>query len=194
MSIRRAVSMTVAALALLAPVAALGHHILGIPHYAYDEQYPQVPVLTYRVNAGSYEVKLTGYPGKPEPGDFCSVHVYIQHLETGEPFDGAVSLTVLRDRLVGPDPVIYGPMTSTLEDAVYKFFPKFEDEANYTIRVEYEADGAPWILDLPMVIGEPGSPLALLAGVAAGVILFLVVIRALRIKRRRRLSAGVATA
>lgn len=176
-----------AASSLVVPVEpALAHHILGIPHYAYDERYPQVPILTYLVNAGPNEVKMTGYPGRPQPGEQCFLNVYIRGLEDGEPFNGGVSLEVIRDRMLGSDPVIYGPVQAKLEEAVYKFYPRFDAEANYIVRITYEAEGAPWIIDLPMVVGEPGSPGLVLAGVGVGLAAFLILMRAFRIKRRRR--------
>lgn len=168
------------------PGLAGAHHILGIPHYAYDEQYPQTPVLTYRVDAGAWEVRMTGYPGVPRPGERTSFHVYLRHRESGRLFDGPVTLTARRDRLVGSDPVIYGPIAASLEEAVYKFHPAFPEIANYVVRIHFEADGAPWDIDLPIVVGEPGSPWLVLGGVGALLVLFLLVVRALRIKRARR--------
>jgi hypothetical protein len=179
---RRAVVMV----AVLAGAgAAHAHHILGIPHYAYDEQYPQTPVLTYRVDAGPWTVKMTGYPGVPQPGERTSLHVYLQHAASGRLFDGPVTLTVRRDRLLGTDPVVYGPVTTTIEEAVFKFHPEFAETANYVAHVHFDADGEPWDLELPIVVGEPGSPWLVLGGVAATLIVFLLVVRALRIKRAR---------
>ena len=165
---------------------ANAHHILGIPHYAYDERYPQVPVLTYRIEAGRHAVELTGYPGMPEPGEQCFINVYIRDLETNISFDGMVTVQVLRDRFLSSDPVIYGPAQAELEESVYKFYPQFGDAANYTLRISFEDEGQPWIIDLPMVVGEPSSPWKVLAGVGAGLALFLLMIRALRIKQQRR--------
>lgn len=183
---QHAAGICLAVLVLASAVPASAHHILGIPHYSYDERYPQTPVLTYRVDAGQHEVKMTGFPGVPKPGDRCFLHVYIRRLSDGEPFDDRVRLTVTEDRLIGSDPVIYGPIETRLEEAVYKFHPQFGSEANYTARIEFEADGAPWMIDLPMVVGEPGSPWSVLGGVAVSLAVFLLVIRALRIKMRRR--------
>ncbi len=177
---------------LLLACGASAHHILGIPHYAYDERYPQTPILEYRVEMGPHEIKMTGYPGKPEPMQPCSINVYIRRLDNGEPFDDVVTLTVMRDRMIGQDPVVYGPVEARLEEAVYKLYPQFETEANYLIRIAFDAEGAPWIIDLPMVVGNPGSPWALLGGIGGGLAVFLVVLRAIRIKRKRRalLSEG----
>jgi len=176
----------VALLAVLLPIVAEAHHILGIPHYAYDEQYPQTPVLTYRVDAGAWEVKMTGYPGVPQPGERASLHVYVSHRESGKLFDAPVTLTVRRDVMIGDDPIIYGPIEAQLEEAVYKFHPEFGEAANYVVRIHFDADGAPWDIDLPVVVGEPGSPWTVLAVVVVLLVLFLLVIRALRIKRARR--------
>ncbi len=178
-----------ARLALLLGLLALpvsAHHILGIPHYAYDEEYPQTPILTYRVEAGAYEVSMTGYPGVPKPGERCDLHVDLKHMRAGTPFPGKVTMTVFEDRLFGEDPVVYGPIETDADLSLFRFHPIFEAEANYLIRVEYHAEGAPWILDLPMAVGTPGSPWVVLASVLGGMALFAVVIRALRIKRARR--------
>ncbi len=180
----------VAAIALLilscGPRDATAHHILGIPHYAYDERYPQVPILTYRAVAGTHEFEMTGYPGRPRPGEQSFLNVYIRDKESSVPFDDTVTLEVLRDRMIGSDPVVYGPVEARLEESVYKFYPRFEDEANYTVRIRWSALGEPWIVDLPMVVGKPGSPWAVVAGVAGGLVLFLIAVRAARIKLRRR--------
>lgn len=165
---------------------AYAHHILGIPHYSYEEDYPQTPILTYLAEAGPNEVRMTGYPGRPEPGERCSLHVYIRRLDDGTPFDGTVTMTVMRDRFFREGQIIYGPMEAAIEENVFKYYPEFKEEANYTIRIVYEAEGAPWIIDLPMVVGEPGSPWLVLGSLAAGVVLFLIVMRAIRIKMRRR--------
>ena len=171
---------------LLGALPAVAHHILGIPHYAYDEQYPQTPVLTYRVDAGPHEVKMTGYPGVPRPGERTSLHVYVVRRDTSAPFTGTVTLTVLRDRLLASDSIVYGPITATLEEAVFKFFPEFEAEANYLARIQFDAEDEPWTIDLPIVVGEPGSPWLVVSIVGTVTVIFLLVVRALRIKQRRR--------
>ena len=164
---------------------AWSHHILGTPHYAYDEEYPQTPILTYGAELGAYKVNMTCYPGKPKPGDNTSLHFYIKHAESEIAFNDTVTLTVFKDSLFGDDEVVYGPMNAELEEAMFKFFPRFEEEANYTLRLEYFADGAPWILDLPMVCGEPGSPWTVVGGFLGTFVLFMIIIRAIRIKRAR---------
>jgi len=171
----------------VSPVFA--HHILGIPHYAYEEDYPQTPVLTYQVELGRYEIKMTGYPGIPQPGEPNSLHVYVREIGSGDLFDGTVRLTVFEDRLIGEDPVIYGPVDALLDERLYKFYPTFPSESDYLVRVFFEQDGTPWTIDLPVVVGEPGSPWTVVGGVVAAVLIFLVVVRAARIKMRRAADA-----
>lgn len=178
---------------VLAPSIATAHHILGVPHYAYDEDYPQTPVLTYRVDAGRYELRMTGYPGMIEPGDRATFHVYVTHREGGAPFGGIVTMTVFEDRLLGADPVVYGPMDAEIDERVFKFHPRFEVEATYLLRIHFEDAGTPWTIDLPMQVGNPGSPWGVVVGVAVALGLFLIIIRAVRIKRRRA-TASAATA
>lgn len=176
-----------AGLALFVAISqgAVAHHILGTPHYAYDEEYPQTPVLTYRVNLGGLDVKMTGYPGHPEPGQQWSLSVYILDAE-GELFDDSVSLTVKRERWFGPNPVVYGPMNARLEEAVYKFYPRFDEEGNYQVELALTSDGTPWTIELPVMVGAPSSPVALLVGIAFGAGALAIVARAVSIKRRRR--------
>ena len=50
------------------------------------------------------------------------------------------------------------------------------------------------MIDLPVVVGEPGSPWTILGGAAGGLAVFLVMVRAIRIKRRRRLGVHDACA
>lgn len=164
---------------------AAAHHILGTPHYAYDEEYPQTPVLTYRVNLGDLDVRMTGYPGHPEPGQQWSLSVYILDGE-GELFDDTVSLTVKRERWFGPNPLVYGPMNARLEEAVYKFYPRFDDEGNYQVELALASGGTSWTVELPVVVGAPSSPVALLTGIVFAAGALAVVARAISIKRRRR--------
>lgn len=162
------------------------HHIMGIPHYAYDEQYPQTPVLTYKVQAGRYQVRMTGYPGKPKPGESCALSVYITRVKDKEPFQGQVTLTIKEDQVFGEDKVIYGPKEALWESGVYKWTPIFHNESNYVARIHFDADGAPWDIDLPMVAGQPGNPWTVILTVFGSVVAFLVITRAIRIKLARQ--------
>lgn len=169
-------------LLLLVPVPARALHSVGIPHYSYDEQQPHVPDLTYRVDAGPYEVTTTARPGILRPGERCVLQVSIRRRETGAPFDGAVRLTVTEDRMIGTDAVVYGPIVVAPEEWGYGFEPWFPSEANYLARVEFEAEGASWRVDLPMVVGEPGSPWTVVVSALVGTAVFLIGVQVARAK------------
>ena len=171
------------ALCMAYPAAA--HHILGVPHYAYDEQYPQTPVLTYKADLHGYQIEMTAFPGKPEPGERTSIHVYIRNTHTGEVHDDTVTLTITRDRLLLAGPVVYGPIEAELEESMYKFFPNFDREGNYSLELAFEAEHEHWVIELPIQVGEPGSPWAALAGGGAALVALLATVRAVRIKRKR---------
>lgn len=162
------------------------HHILGVPHYAYQDGYPQTPVLTYAAETGRFQMRMTGYPGELKAGDKCSLYVYLTDESGGGPLLGDVELTVFRDRFMGPDPIVYGPIRAELEEAVYKFYPRFEHTAYYTARIAYEDAGEPWTIDIPMVVGEPASTGLLLGQLLAASLLAAILVRAFLVKRARR--------
>ncbi len=182
---------------LLGFVLALGaavadaHHILGIPHYAYDQSYPQRPVLKLRERVGEWEFQLTGYPGVPVPGERTQIHVFIRHAAAGEAkFDRVVHLEVFQVPAVGTRRSVHGPEAATVDRGIFKFFPTYPEEGNYELVLSYpDVDGFS-TLRYPMVVGEPGSPWMTLAGYGAGLGLFLVVVRAIRIKRARVHGGG----
>ena len=81
---------------LLWTAAASAHHILGLPHYSYKENYPQVPTLEYPAQSGPFQILLTCYPGKPEPGEAANLAIYIQHKTDYEPYNQAIQVRVLQ--------------------------------------------------------------------------------------------------
>ncbi|TFH22224.1 MAG: hypothetical protein E4H03_08865, partial [Myxococcales bacterium] len=149
----RRVSFVVAiaiAFELMVPTASTAHHILGVPHYAYDEDYPQTPVLTYRAEAGHYEVKTTAYPGEIVAGEPVTLHVYVRDLRTGAPYDGSVTIRIDRKRgLAAPTPV-YGPINAELDERIYKFHPVFPVDARYRALLAFRAEGQAWTVELPL--------------------------------------------
>lgn len=180
----RLILLTTTGILLLSP-QTWGHHILGVPHYAYDEEYPQTPVLTYSVNTEGYMIKMTGYPGHPEPGERCSLHVYALDQEFGSTFDGTVTMTVRRDRAFGNDPIIYGPVEAEIEEAIFKFYPTYDKEARYFIDITFEREERPWTIRLPIEIGEPRSPWSVVLLAIGGIFIGAVLLRAVIIKASR---------
>lgn len=173
-------------LGLVASFPVYAHHILGVPHYNYDEAYPQTPILTMKTEVHGFSIEITGNPGNPQPGDRCNLHVYIRDLETGKPYDGTVTLSVERERMLIRNERMYGPIDGKIEEAMYKFHPEFDLVGNYAVLASFHARGEEWIIEMPIVVGEPTSPWRAAAPYLGGITLLLVVARAMRIKQKRR--------
>lgn len=179
--------LTILGMVLLAESPA-AHHIMGIPHYAYSENYPQAPVITYKMAAGPCILEMTGYPGKPVPEEITQMHAYIYNkADKSDVFDGPVEAYVFRESL-GERQVVFGPVQTRFEDKLHKFSPVYREAGKYLVRVEMEIEGQPYEIDLPIVVGDPANPLAGLLGWGLSLGLLLIVIRAIKIKRRRALS------
>jgi hypothetical protein len=181
--------VTACAVAALA-LAAHAHHIMGIPHYSYDEAYPQAPVITYAIEAGPYVVNLTGYPGRPAPHELAEVHAYVRRAsDDSDVFSGPINARVERDGLFGPQ-VVWGPVETRFEENLHKLAPTFGEAGNYRVRLEMMLEGQPYELDFPMVVGEPTSPTTTLLAFGGGLLALLVVARAAKIKLDRRRAAA----
>lgn len=166
------------------------HHILGIPHYAYDESYPQAPVITYSIEAGPYLIKVTGYPGKPAPGELSQVHAYVVRSDDSSAiYSGAIEARLERDGLLGPT-VVWGPTSTRFESNLHKLSPQFGDEGRYRLRLEMQLEGQPYEIDFPMVVGEPASATTTLLSWAGALAFFVVLVRAACIKLERRRAAA----
>lgn len=184
----RGVERALVTVALVLALAGLAtaHHILGIPHYAYDESYPQAPVITYAVEAGPYLIKVTGYPGRPAPGELAQVHAYVTRVDDpAAVYAGPIEARLERDGLLGTD-VVWGPSSTRFTENLHKFTPRFGDEGRYRLRLEMELEGQPYEIDFPLVVGEPGSASATLIGWGGAMAFLVVLVRAAKIKLERR--------
>jgi ferredoxin-type protein NapH len=172
-------------LVLLWPQFATAHHILGIPHYSYKENYPQVPTLEYPASVGSYDILLTSYPGKPTPGEPTNLAFYIKDRQTGVPFDQPVIVRVLQSRTFGPDRIVQPPTTVVPFDKIHKLSVTFPDDGEFLVQLSFIAGDHQEVIPFRMVVGDPSSPVPLLVVIAVLLLLGFVVVRAIIIKRRR---------
>jgi len=175
----------VLALALLAG-SAPAHHIMGVPHYAYDKAYPQAPVITYAVEAGPWLLKVTGYPGRPAPYELAEVRAYVARRDDPSAlFEGPISARVERDGLLGPE-VVWGPSDTRFEENMHKLSPVYGEAGNYRVRLELMLEGQPYEIDFPIVVGDPSDPVLVLLGWGGALLALVVVVRAAKIKLDRR--------
>lgn len=172
----------------------LGHHILGLPHYSYKENYPQVPTLEYPATSGPFEVLMTCYPGIPTPGEAANIAFYIRNRTSGKPYDGPpVSARVLQTSTFGQNREIVPPTAIAAFDNLYKLTCVFETDAEYVVELTVEIEGQLEVIPFRMIAGNPSATPSVLAAVGGGLAVFFVVVRAVRIKRNRRKQPLVST-
>ncbi|NOY46432.1 MAG: hypothetical protein GXP50_13425, partial [Deltaproteobacteria bacterium] len=164
-------------------------HILGLPHYSYKENYPQVPTLEYPATTGPYDVLLTSYPGKPPPGEPANLAFYIKNRNTGEPYDKPVTVRVLQTYTFGRNRELQPAIRIEPFDRVHKLTVTFDREGEYVVELALDVEGRTEVVPFRMVVGEPSSTASVLAAVGGGLAVFLIAVRAVRIKRRRAAGA-----
>ena len=178
----------VAALLLVGLLArpAEAHHILGLPHYSYKENYPQAPTLEYPATTGPYDVLLTSNPGKPVPGERANLAFYIKNRATGRPYDRPITIRVLQTFTFGQNREVLPPTVVQPFEQPHKVSAVMPDEGEYIIELSMDVEGAVEVIPFMMVAGDPTATLSIVIAIGAGLVVFLVVVRAIRIKRKRR--------
>lgn len=191
-SIRLALLLLAATLVAVSPRAALAHHILGLPHYSYKENYPQAPTLEYPATTGPYDVLMTSFPGQPVPGERTTIAFYIKDRETGLPYDRPVTLRVLQTATFGANTVVMEPTMHEPSTNQHKFFLTFPTDAEYIVELTMDVEGQTEAIPFLLVAGEPSaaSSVSIAGGIGLGA--FLLVVRAIRIKRKRSAARQAA--
>ncbi len=168
------------------PGTAEAHHILGLPHYSYKENYPQVPTLEYPATTGPYDVLMTSYPGAPTPGEAATVTFYVKNRQTGQVYDRPLTLRVLRTATFGSNQTVFGPESRARFDNEYKYTVTFPQDGEYIAELTMEVEGRTEVIPFLMIAGNPTSTVSILIAVGGGLLVFFVVVRAIKIKRMRR--------
>jgi ferredoxin len=171
---------------LLYASPALGHHILGLPHYSYKENYPQRPTLEYPATTGPYSVLLTSYPGIPTPGEPANLAIYIKDHDADRVYTQPITVRILQTSTFGDNTVIMPPTTRGPFDNEYKFHVTFPIDGEYIVELSMMVEGRVEVIPFLMVAGEPTAVASIVFCGSFGVILLFVVIRAVQKKKRRR--------
>lgn len=161
------------------------HHILGLPHYSYKENYPQAPTLEYPATTGPYDVLMTTFPGHPVPGERTTIAFYIKDRNTGLPYDRPVSMRILQTATFGANKVIEEATIHEPSTNQHKYFVTFPQDGEFIAELTMDVEGKPEVIPFLMIAGQPGAAKSIVMTVAISLGVFLLVVRAIRIKRNR---------
>ncbi len=168
------------------------HHILGLPHYSYKENYPQVPTLEYPATSGPYQILLTCYPGKPQPGEAANLAIYIKDETSNEPYAQSIQVRVLQTFTFGRNKDILPLTTVPLYSQPHELLATFPTQGEYIVELTLEVEGQSETIPFLLVAGDPSATGSILIAMGVFLGLFFIVIRAIRIKRTRRTCAEQA--
>lgn len=191
---RRLAPMIALAASLMAAWTGAGaHHILGIPHYRYGEEYPQIPYMEVIAGVGTKELVFTHFPGFPRPGERVRFKLYVRDTSSGEAFREPLQAEVFRISFLGGGERVAAPLTivpgSGPEHNDYKFFMTFDQAEAYEVRVRFPSPGGDEIIPFPVTIGRTDDrPLVLGAACLLGLTVAAV---GLARRRRRRSSRAL---
>ena len=184
--VTRGSSLLIALATLLLPSVAEAHHILGLPHYSYKENYPQAPTLEYPATTGPYDVLMTSFPGHPVPGERTTIAFYIKDRNTGLPYELPVSMRALKTATFGSNTVIMEPLIHEPTTNQHKYFVTFPEEGEYIVELTMDVEGKPEVIPFLMIAGEPTATKSVVIAIVFGLGTFLLVVRAVKVKWNRR--------
>lgn len=189
---RRAVATTILALALATAAPARADHIRAVPRFVFDDARPGVRLLELVGLVDRWEIVIGDTPANPSPGEQTMLSVRVRDRLDGTPYRGPVELTVRRVGFFGARRLVYGPMAAAPDGNVSTFHPTYPEDGNYDVTLALHDDSAISALTFPMVIGEPGSPRAVLAVFGAGLLVLVLAIQPIRQRRARRTRGRAA--
>jgi hypothetical protein len=91
----------------------------------------------------------------------------------------------LQTATFGANKVIQEPLVHEPTTNQHKYFVVFPEEAEFIAELTMDVEGVPEVIPFLMVVGQPSAARSIVIVVAAGLGVFLLVVRALRIKRKR---------
>lgn len=168
---------------------ASAHHVLGRPAYSLNEDSNTPPSMQIETQVGDFSINYMVYPAFPKAGERGRINLYASNLDTGQSFSGKVKFKVRDDSWFGGEEEVIGIQMP--DDFVFRQGFVFNQDGDYIITAEFEANGEPYVIDFPLRVGELsaiGPP-----GIAVAVIL-LSLVGVSVLQRRKRLGSRVRKA
>lgn len=168
--------------------AGWAHHILGLPHYSYKENYPQAPTLEYPATTGPFDVLLTCYPGAPVPQEPANVTVYIKNRNTSLVYQHPIEVRVLQTFTFGTNLEILPKTVVHPFDQPHKLSLTFPESGEYIVEVGLEVENQLEMIPFLVIAGDPTATGSILIALIILLFLFFITIRAIKIKRQRKVQ------
>ena len=139
-----AAAIAVIVLGAVLSQTALAHHVKGMPHYGYLENYPQTPTYEKHIIAPPYEIVVVVYGlegldrDKSNTPDDAMVYLSLTETASRKAYRGRLEVTL---RPVGGDKIISRKFRAPLEEKVYRLRAVLvADEYDLTVRIPGDPD------------------------------------------------------
>ncbi len=186
MNIRIKPILAVTAALILLPIFHIhlhAHHQLGLPHYMYTKEYPQIPSMVIDADAEGYTVSFSTYPGNPRPGDTVRIKIYIVDNKTGAVYNRQITVSISTLFFFFIEDEKVKTRTVDPEFNKYSLSYQFPEAEKYLVNVTFEPrPGFFEKIPFPIVIGQTNFSLV---PFAAGFV-FLVIFVLVGIKKKKR--------
>lgn len=121
-------------ISLLLASTAVAHHIRGIPHYSYQENYPQAPAFEEFRESGPWELQFTYWQIPSQPA--LDLALYVKRRDTGKPFSGAVKIQVFQQGEDENSDLNHPVNAYANPRNIYKVGWVYEEVGMYVVRVD----------------------------------------------------------
>jgi len=134
----------------LIPSLIHAHHIRGLPHYGYSENYPQIPTYEEIRDVDDWSINFSFI--KIFETKKCDLAVYIKNLKTGKPFQGVVTFQVFAQR---EDPRDTDPFDTLLDPTnTFRVNWVYEEDGIYIVRIKFHDGQKQYAQDFRMQLGK----------------------------------------
>lgn len=155
------------------------HHLRGIPHYSYRDNYPETPIYEVFETEDQYHIIFTYYniPGQ----NALDLAIYIKDTVTSEPFEAPVSFMVFGEH---EDPTRSHTLTAYRNPTnIYKVGWVYEDDGNYYVRITFADSAKTHNVLFDLRVGERGGVWLYLGGALILIFAFMVITAIVKKKR-----------
>lgn len=129
---------------------AQAHHIRGLPHYGYSDNYPQTPTYEEIRIIDDWQINFSFI--KIFETKNCDLAVYIKNVPTGKPYQGKVTFQVFGNQ---DDPKDTHPFDSMLDPTnTFRVGWVYEKDGIYTLRIVFNDGVKDYVEDFKMQMGQ----------------------------------------